>query len=107
MRPRAPGTPQGHLEIARPPSLVSPNNLVDPPKIGGSLVKHIPVYWQTCVYAVLIAAFFVPVATATTIVMPTDGQLIVKSPVIVEGTVVSSVPVQIGTRIWTETQVNV
>jgi PKD repeat protein len=70
-------------------------------------VKHIPVYWQTCVYAVLIAVLVVPVASATTIVMPTDDQLIVKSPVIVEGTVVSSVPVQIGTRIWTETQVNV
>jgi PKD repeat protein len=65
------------------------------------------VYWQTCVYAVLIAVLFVPVASATTIVMPTDEQLIVKSPVIVEGTVLSSVPVRVGTRIWTETQVNV
>ena len=70
-------------------------------------MKHIPVYWQTCVYAVLVAVLFLPVASATTIVMPTDEQLIVKSPVIIEGTVVSSVPVQIGTRIWTETQVNV
>ncbi|HEX7192252.1 MAG TPA: PKD domain-containing protein [Thermoanaerobaculia bacterium] len=68
-------------------------------------MKHIPVYWQTCVLAVLVAALFLPVASATTIVMPTDEQLVVKSPDIVEGTVLSSVPVQIGNRIWTETQV--
>jgi len=70
-------------------------------------VKHIAAYWQTCVLAVLVAAFFIPLASATTIVMPTDEQLVAKSPDIVEGTVLSSVPVQIGNRIWTETQVAV
>lgn len=70
-------------------------------------MKHIPVYWQTCVLAVLVAALFLPMASATTIVMPTDEQLIAKSPDIIEGTVVSSAPVQIGHRIWTETQVAV
>lgn len=70
-------------------------------------MKHISAYWQTCVLAVLTAAFFVPLASATTIVMPTDEQLVAKSPDIVEGTVLSSVPVQIGSRIWTETQVAV
>ncbi len=68
-------------------------------------MKHIPVYWQTCVLAVAVAALFVPFASATTIVMPTDAQLVAKSPDIVEGTVLSSTPVQIGNRIWTETQV--
>ncbi|HEY2322981.1 MAG TPA: PKD domain-containing protein, partial [Thermoanaerobaculia bacterium] len=68
-------------------------------------MKHIAAYWQTCVQAVLVAAFFVPLASATTIVMPTDEQLVAKSPDIVAGTVLSSVPVQIGNRIWTETQV--
>jgi PKD repeat protein len=65
------------------------------------------VYWQTCVFAVLVAAFFIPLVSATTIVLPTDEQLVAKSPDIVEGTVLSSVPVQIGNRIWTETQVAV
>ena len=68
-------------------------------------MKHIAAYWQTCVLAVVVAALFTPLASATSIVMPTDEQLIVKSPDIVEGTVLSSVPVQIGKRIWTETQV--
>jgi PKD repeat protein len=43
-------------------------------------------------------------ASATTIVLPTDEQLIRKSPVIVEGTVISSVPVLRGQGIWTETK---
>jgi PKD repeat protein len=68
-------------------------------------VKQIAAYWQTCVLSVLVAALFLPVASATTIVMPTDEQLVAKSPDIIEGTVVSSVPVQIGNRIWTETHV--
>jgi PKD repeat protein len=68
-------------------------------------LKHIPVYWQTCVLAVVTALLLIPVASATTIVMPTDEQLVAKSPDIVAGTVLSSVPVQIGNRIWTETQV--
>ena len=46
-------------------------------------------------------------AMATTIVMPTDDQLITKSPVIVEGTVVSTAPVAKDNAIWTETILNV
>jgi len=46
-------------------------------------------------------------AYATTIVMPTDEQLVTKSPVIVEGTVVSSTPISRGNAIWTETRVDV
>ena len=42
-------------------------------------------------------------AMATTIVVPTDDQLIAKSPVIVEGTVISSTPIARGSAIWTET----
>ncbi|HEY0160800.1 MAG TPA: PKD domain-containing protein [Thermoanaerobaculia bacterium] len=44
---------------------------------------------------------------ATTIVLPTDEQLIAKSPVIVEGTVVSSTPVERNGSIWTDTVVSV
>jgi PKD repeat protein len=47
---------------------------------------------------------FASVATATTIVVPTDDQLIAKSPVIVEATVVSSNTVARGDEIWTETK---
>jgi len=42
-------------------------------------------------------------ANATTIVMPSDEQLVTKAPVIVTGTVVSSSPVDRGQKIWTET----
>jgi PKD repeat protein len=72
-------------------------------------LKHIRVYGQTCIQAVLaialFASLFPAVASATTIVMPTDEQLIAKSPDIIEGTVLSSTPVQVGNRIWTETRV--
>ena len=61
-----------------------------------------PVYRLTCVLTFLAAA-----AAATTIVMPTDEQLIAKSPVIVEATVVSSTPVDRGNRIRTETLLSV
>jgi PKD repeat protein len=44
---------------------------------------------------------------ATTIVMPTDEQLIDKSPVIVSGTVLSTMPVDREGMIWTETRVAV
>ena len=44
---------------------------------------------------------------ATTIVMPTDEQLIAKSPVIVSGTVLSTTPVDRDGTIWTETRVAV
>ncbi|HEV8660971.1 MAG TPA: PKD domain-containing protein [Thermoanaerobaculia bacterium] len=57
------------------------------------------VYWLTCVLMLAIAA----AASATTIVMPSDEQLIQKSPVIVRGMVVSSEPVERGGAIWTET----
>jgi len=44
--------------------------------------KIFRVHGSTC--ALIIVAF---AASATTIILPTDGQLIVKSPVIVTGTV--------------------
>jgi PKD repeat protein len=56
-------------------------------------------YWQTCVLTILIS---LP-AVATTIVMPTDEQLVTKSPLIVEGTVVRSNPIERNGAIWTET----
>jgi len=64
--------------------------------------KHFRVYWPTCVLLILASA-----ASATTIILPTDDQLIRKSPVIVEGVVVSSRPVQVGDGIWTETKLAV
>ena len=65
-------------------------------------MHHARVYWLTCVLM-----FLAVVGSATTIVMPTDEQLIDKSPVIVEATVVSSTPVDRGNRIWTETVLSV
>lgn len=62
-------------------------------------MKFTPVYWLTCVLAMFVAV----AASATTIVMPTDAQLVAKSPVIVEGTVVRSQPVDRSGAIWTET----
>src|SRR3954470_14768308 len=62
------------------------------------MLKHFRVYWPTCVFLLLASA-----ASATTIVLPTDDQLVRKSPVIVEGTVISSKPVLRGEGIWTET----
>ncbi|HEU4522540.1 MAG TPA: PKD domain-containing protein [Thermoanaerobaculia bacterium] len=56
------------------------------------------VYWVTSVLMLVAST-----AAATTIVMPTDEQLIEKSPVIVRGTVISSTPVAQGNAIWTET----
>jgi PKD repeat protein len=66
------------------------------------MLKHFRVYWTTCVLLMLASA-----ASATTIVLPTDDQLIRKSPVIVEGTVISSMPVLRGEGIWTETKLAV
>jgi hypothetical protein len=60
-------------------------------------------YWSTCVVLILAAA----TAGATTIVMPTDEQLVEKTPVIVSGTVVSTTPVDREGTIWTETRVAV
>ena len=64
-------------------------------------MKHFRV-WFTCV--LMMAAV---VAQATTIVLPTDEQLVSKSPVIVEATVVSSAAVDRGDKIWTETTLSV
>lgn len=64
--------------------------------------KHSRVYWQTCIFLMMAVA-----VSATTIVLPTDEQLVRKSPVIVEGTVISSVPVMRGDGIWTETKISV
>src|SRR6185369_14555655 len=50
---------------------------------------------------------FASIAGATTIVMPTDEQLISKAPLIVEGTVVHSTAVDRGNAIWTETTLSV
>ena len=61
-------------------------------------MKNLRAYWLTCV-SILIAA----AASATTIVLPTDEQLVSKSPVIVEAMVVSSEPVDRANGIWTET----
>ena len=61
-------------------------------------MNRLPAYGLTCVLMLL-----APVVRATTIVMPTDEQLVAKSPVIVRGTVISSTPVARGNAIWTET----
>ena len=66
-------------------------------------MMHPKVYWLTCVFLML----FATVAGATTIVLPTDEQLIAKSPLIIEGSVVHSAPVARGNEIWTETTVAV
>jgi PKD repeat protein len=66
-------------------------------------VNKIRVYGLTCVVMILAGL----TANATTIVLPTDEQLIAKSPVIVEGTVVSSMPVDRNGSIWTETTIEV
>jgi PKD repeat protein len=61
-------------------------------------------YWLTCVLTILALAGS---ASATTIVMPDDAQLIAKSPLIVEGEVVATAPVESDGKIWTETTVAV
>src|SRR6185295_4589391 len=60
------------------------------------------VYGLTCVLAMVALA-----AGATTIVLPTDEQLIAKAPVIIDGTVVSTNPVDLDGTIWTDTVVSV
>ena len=67
------------------------------------MIKHSRVYWLTCLMTIVAAA-----ATATTIILPTDAQLVAKTPLIVQGTVVSSEPVvRDDGRIWTETRLAV
>jgi PKD repeat protein len=53
----------------------------------------------------MVAASFA--AHATTIVLPTDEQLVAKSPVIVSGTVTAATPIDHDGAIWTETTVAV
>jgi PKD repeat protein len=65
-------------------------------------VNRIRVYGVTCV--LLLAAM---VAEGTTIVLPSDEQLIAKSPVIVDGTVLSTSVVDRDGAIWTETVLEV
>lgn len=60
------------------------------------------VYGLTCVLMMAAAA-----ARATTIIMPTDEQLIAKSPVIVTGTVLSTNAVERNGSVWTEAKVSV
>jgi len=65
-------------------------------------MKHFRMYWLTCVVALAAVA-----ASATTIVLPTDEQLVAKTPLIVQGTVVTSQAVERDGRIWTETRLAV
>jgi hypothetical protein len=67
------------------------------------LKRLITVYGVTCV--LLMAAAFR--ASGTTIILPSDEQLIQKAPVIVTGTVVSTLPMERDGRIWTETVISV
>lgn len=66
-------------------------------------MNEIRVYGLTCILMLLASA----AVHATTIVLPTDEQLVAKSPVIVEGTVVSSGVVDRNGSIWTDTVVAV
>src|SRR5689334_21404247 len=73
------------------------------PRRTAPLIKNVRVYWLTCAFSMLAAA-----AAATTIILPTDAQLVAKTPLIVQGTVVSSEPVlRDDGRIWTETKLSV
>lgn len=65
-------------------------------------MNRLRVYGLTCLF--LLAAAF---ADATTIVMPDDEQLIAKSPVIVEGSVLSTAVAERDGRIVTETTIAV
>jgi PKD repeat protein len=66
-------------------------------------LKLARVYWQWCVLMLIAAS----TASATTIVLPSDEQLINKSPLVVTGTVVSSSPIDRDGAIWTETIIRV
>jgi len=66
-------------------------------------VKPTRVYGLTCVLLLLASA----AVHATTIVLPTDEQLIAKSPVIVEGTVIATTVVERDGKLYTDTTVNV
>ncbi|MEO8378943.1 MAG: PKD domain-containing protein [Acidobacteriota bacterium] len=60
-------------------------------------------YWLTCVLILVVTG----AVHATTIVLPTDEQLIEKSPVIIQGTVLTSTPVDHDGTIWTDTVITV
>src|SRR5437763_17070936 len=66
------------------------------------MLKDFRAYWPTGVLMLFASA-----ASATTIGLPADDHLIRTSPVIVEGTVISSTPVLRGEGIWTETKLAV
>lgn len=66
------------------------------------MVNQLRVYGVTCV--LMLAAM---AAEGTTIVLPTDEQLIAKSPVIVDGTVLSTSAVDRDGTIWTDTVLEV
>ena len=65
-------------------------------------MTNLRVYGLTCLF--LLAAM---TASATTIVMPSDEQLVTKAPVIVTGTVLATAPVERDGAIWTETTLRV
>ncbi len=65
-------------------------------------MNRVLAYGLTCLFLLTAAA-----ARATTIVMPSDEALIAKSPIIVDGTVVSSAPVLRDGTVWTDTIVDV
>src|SRR5437660_5781220 len=65
--------------------------------------KNPRAYWFSCVLMIFGAA----AASATTIVLPTDAQLIAKSPLIVEAQVLNTTAVDINGRIWTEVNLGV
>jgi len=83
-----------------PAATVEPNNFGGFPNVNRLFSR---VYGLTCVLMMLAAA----TASATTIVLPTDEQLIEKSPVIVSGTVLSTTPVESDGAVRTETRVAV
>lgn len=58
-------------------------------------------------FVVFLLAAVTPLVRATTIVMPSDEQLVRKSPLIVVGQVVASGPVERDGRIWTATTLEV
>src|SRR5476649_1578186 len=68
----------------------------------GVQMNHFRVYWLTCVLMIVGIS-----ASRATIIVPTDDQLVAKSTAIIEGTVLSSTPVDRGGKIWTETRVSV
>ena len=65
-------------------------------------MNQLRAYWVTCVLLLTAVA-----AHATTIVLPSDEQLVAKTPVIVDGTVLSANVVDRNGTIWTDTVIDV